>query len=449
MKLRGSIPKHRGIGRHREVSSEQTWERMRPHHRRVGITRVADITGLDRVGIPVWNAVVPRSADELSVYNGKGGTPMDAKTSAVMEAVERFCAWQPMRPIRIASYAELCAEGVAALDPATHNLRAHRTWSPDRPVSWVRGVDLLAEREVLVPLSLAGYYVRYGDQPVFQITSTNGIASGNSVEEAICHALIEVIERDSWTLAELVGHRLKSVVRTRLARQVGPGAADWLEDRHPLVDPATLPPVPQRYAEMILDAGLRLVIRDATSPLGIPTFGAMVAEDLGPAVAQGHAGYGTHPDAEVAVVRALTEAAQSRAVDLQAVREDLALPREDVPRWRQQTYRGAEVDLAAWPFGAERGLRSFADVPNHSSDDLATDIELLVGRLREHGLGQVIVVDLSVPDVPASVVRVVVPGLESYAFDQSRLGARASAHWDAHIRALISQRDTMTAGATR
>src|SRR5687768_1889525 len=107
MKLRTRVPKHGGVGRHRECSSEETFERVRPHLRRAGITRIADITGLDRIGIPVFNAIVPRSQDELSVYNGKGGTPIDAMTSAVMEAMERFCAWQPMRPQRLASYTEL------------------------------------------------------------------------------------------------------------------------------------------------------------------------------------------------------------------------------------------------------------------------------------------------------------------------------------------------------
>src|ERR1700737_3090477 len=64
----------------------------------LGVTRLADITGLDRVGIPVYSAVVPNSDDVLSVYNGKGTRPVDAKAGALMEAVERQTALNTRLP---------------------------------------------------------------------------------------------------------------------------------------------------------------------------------------------------------------------------------------------------------------------------------------------------------------------------------------------------------------
>jgi ribosomal protein S12 methylthiotransferase accessory factor len=441
VKLRGHVPKHAGTGGHRECASELTFERIRPHLSRVGITRIADITGLDRVGIPVYTAVIPRSSDELSVYNGKGGRPFDAMVSAVMEAVERFCAWQPMRAERIASYAELSRERVAVMDPTSHNMLPHPTYHNDRAISWVRGFDLLNDESVYVPMSLAGYYVRYHEQPCYKIVSTNGVASGNSLEEAVCHALMEVIERDSWTMADLVSHQLKTVVATKLAGAAPPGAVEWLEDRHPMVDPDTLPPAAHRCAEMLTDVGARLVIRDATSQTGPPTFGVFVREDLGPTVAQGHAGYGCHPDAEVAVLRAITEAAQSRVVDMQGVREDLNLPGARIQPWQEMTYRGRALDATGWPFGQPRHQVAFGEIASHRSDDIAADIELMLAKLRECGLPRVIAVDLSVPDLPVHVARVIVPGLESFTFDRGRLGSRAGALWDATLKQLIAMRN--------
>jgi ribosomal protein S12 methylthiotransferase accessory factor len=437
VKLRTSVPKL--SGRHREFSSEETFQRVRPHLRRAGITRIADITGLDRIGIPVFNAIVPRSSDELSVYNGKGGTPVDAMTSAVMEAMERFCAWQPMRAERIASYAELSTGPTPVLDPATHNMAPHPLYHSHQPVSWVRGFDLLNEETVLVPLSLAGYYLRLHEQPVYRIVSTNGVASGNSLEEAIVHALCEVIERDDWSMAELVCNRLRMVVQTRVGN-APPGSVQWLEDKHPALDIATLPPAPARYAQMFAEAGVQLVIRDVTSATGIPTFAALVREDLGPTVSAGHAGYGSHPDAEVAVMRALAEAAQSRAVDMQAMREDLSLPGAKVVRWQHLTYRGHDADPYRWPFGELRGTVKFGAVPSHPSDDLMADLRLLLDRLRARGLTRAIVVDLSIPDLPVHVARVIVPGMETFAFDQGKLGPRAGALWDATLRELIARR---------
>jgi ribosomal protein S12 methylthiotransferase accessory factor len=439
VKLRTSVPKHSGTGRHRECSSEQTFERVRPHLRRAGITRIADITGLDRIGIPVFNAIVPRSSDELSVYNGKGGTPADAMTSAVMEAMERFCAWQPMRPARIASYAELSTGPTPVLDPSTHNMAPHPLYHPDQPISWVPGFDLLNEETVLVPLGLAGYYIRLHEQPCYKIVSTNGVASGNSLEEAIVHALCEVIERDDWSMAELVCNRLRTVVQTRVGN-APPGSVQWLEDKHPALDLATLPPAPARYAQMFAEAGIQLVVRDVTSATGIPSFAALVREDLGPTVSSGHAGYGSHPDAEVAVMRALAEAAQSRAVDMQAVREDLNLPGAKVGRWQHLTYRGHDADPYKWPFGELRTTTKFGSVPSHPSDDIMTDLRLLLDRVRARGLTRVIAVDLSIPDLPVHVARVIVPGMETYAFDQGRLGPRAGALWDTTLRELIARR---------
>lgn len=444
MKLRTTVPKHGGVGPHRECSSEETFERVRPHLRRAGITRVADITGLDRIGIPVFNAIVPRSNDELSVYNGKGGTPADAMTSAVMEAMERFCAWQPMRPERHASYAELSGGPTPVLDPASHNMQPHPLYRPDQTLSWVRGIDLLNEETVLVPLCLAGYYVRFHEQPCYKIATSNGVASGNSVEEAICQALCEVIERDDWTMAELVCHRLRTVVETKVGSAAPPGSAQWLEDRHPAVDLSTLPAPAARYARMFADAGIQLVVRNATSATGIPTFGAVVREDLGPTVSAGHAGYGSHPDAEVAVMRALAEAAQSRAVDLQAMREDLSLPGAKIGRWQHLTYRSQETDPARWPFGELRETVRFDDVPSFPGDDVMTDLRMLLDRVRARGLKRVIVVDLSIPDLPVHVVRVIVPGMETYAFDQGKLGPRAGAVWDTTLRELISRRQEVS-----
>jgi ribosomal protein S12 methylthiotransferase accessory factor len=439
VKLRDSVPKHGGTGKHRECSSEETFARVRPHLRRAGITRIADITGLDRVGIPVFNAIVPRSADEVSVYNGKGGTPADAMTSAVMEAFERFCAWQPMRADRIASYAELRDGPVPVLDPATHNMQPHPLYHHNQPMSWVRGFDLLNEETILVPLGVAGYFVRLHEQPCYKIVTTNGIASGNSLEEAICHALCEVIERDDWSMAELVCHRLRTVVETRVGN-APPGSVQWLEDRHPMVDAGTLPPAAAHYAQMFADAGIQLVIRNITSATGIPSFAALVREDLGPTVSSSHAGYGTHPDAEVAVIRALAEAAQSRAVDLQAMREDLNLPGAKIDKWQQHTYRGQVADAAKWPFGEVRDAVRFGDVPSNPSDDIMTDLRLMLDRLRARGLSRVIAVDLSIPDVAVHVARVIVPGMETFALDQGKLGKRASAMWDGTLRELISRK---------
>lgn len=437
MQFRDNIPKVHGVGPHREITTEETYRRIEPHIARVGISRIADITGLDRIGIPVYNAIAPHSNDVISVYNGKGATPLDAKTSAIMEAVERFAAALPLRPAVIGSYPELVAWGRPALDPRKHNIELYERYHIDLPLSWVESWDLLNEQTVLVPQYLGGYHTHYHEVPCYPISTTNGIASGNSPEEATCHALCELIERDDWTMAEIVSNRLSRAIETgRLGLPRLPGVARHFQEIHASVELSTLPDRARRYAQRFLDAGVGIHLKNITSATGIPSVLAVVSEELGPTFSRSHQGIGTHPDAEVAVVRAITEAAQSRVVDMQAMREDISLPDEDVPRWALHTKRSSRFNPQAWAHKVSSRTIRFDELPDHPSADIMADLRLMLDRLRARGLDQVLVVDLSPPEIPASVVRVIVPGLESWAIDRSKIGERATEQWRVAVEEL-------------
>jgi ribosomal protein S12 methylthiotransferase accessory factor len=120
---------------------------------------------------------------------------------------------------------------------------------------------------------------------------------------------------------------------------------------------------------------------------------------------------GAHPDREVAVARALTEVAQGRVVD------------------------GGAGTAAAPPGLAAATCVTFTELPTHPSDDVVTDIDTMLRRLRAGGLTRVIAVDMSPPEVPVHVVRLLVPGLESWGIDRSRIGARATRAWNDAARA--------------
>lgn len=440
--LRDRVAKQLGPGTHREVTAAQTYDRIAPHLAALGVTRVADITGLDRIGIPVFNAVLPRSADRLSVYNGKGPTATDARTSALMEAVERFCAWQPRPAATVSSYAELVGRGEPVLDPADCCLALDPRYGPDVPIPWVQGSDLVSGERVLLPLRTSGYQVGSAGAGAgaHRIVTTTGLASGNSIEEAVCHGLCEIVERDDWTMADLVSNRLKRVIGEKLGAAAPTGAARWLEERNPTIDQATLPPRARALAEEFTAAGVRLVLRSVGAPDGIAAVAAVSIEHVGDTFPGAHAGYAAHPDAEVAAVRAITEVAQSRAVDIQGMREDLELPHADAETWNVHVRRGSP-DLTLWPYVESAELLPFDALPHHPSSDIVADIRLLLDVLRARGLGRAIVVDLSLPWLPVRVVRVVVPGAESFGIDQSRLGARAGRRWDTMLRELMALRD--------
>ncbi|GAA1861096.1 YcaO-like family protein [Asanoa iriomotensis] len=431
--IRDQAPKLRGRGAHRERSPEDTFAAVRPHFRRIGITRIADITGLDRIGIPVHNAIVPRSNDVLSVYTGKGLTPIDSMTSAVMEAVERYAGWLPLRPATVAAYEDL---GAPAMRPADLNIELLPQYADHLPIYWVPGYDLVSEETVLVPNSAVSYGADPGAPPCYSIGVTNGLASGNTLEEAVCHALCELIERDALTLSEIVSGRLSHILAEGLAGPRRPEQVAALRQQHPHIDPGSTPPTVQRLLERFHDAGISMRLVSITSDLGIPSVLAASAEDNGPSTSKGYGGYGTHPDLEIAMIRAVTECAQSRAVDIQAMREDINLPDAEVSKHRHHTKRATAVDPTSWAWRPAERQVAMAELPSHPSDDVVSDIRMMVTRLRDRGMSRVIVVDLSPPDLPVRVARVVVPGLESWAVDRSKLGQRAADAWNTALRQL-------------
>ena len=409
-----SAPKVFGHGMHRVVAPAETLRRIRPLAWKAGVTRLADITGLDRIGVPTYSAVVPKSPDLLSTYNGKGATRTDAACGALMEAIERHSAIHLRRPTVRGSYRKVSRQG-RALDPGTISLKLDAGYRGDRVLHWLDGYDIAKDEAVKVPATAAGYmlYEGYGP-PCFDIVTSTGLASGNTLEEAICHALCELIERDAWTLADLLTSRSPEAF-----------------ERYPEIDLATADGRIRGMLRHFAKAGLKPLVKDMTSDIGVPGVMASCAEETG-AIPLAHLGFGAHPDPMVAVSRAVSELAQSRAVDIQGVREDLSAPDEPVPSYMQHVKRVAEIDRTSWYHCPSRQRRKLSEVGGAVHADILDDIRFMVGGLRRAGLEEVIVVDLTAEELGVPVVRVLVPGLESWAADHSRIGRRARAHLRAH-----------------
>ncbi|MCC7565553.1 MAG: YcaO-related McrA-glycine thioamidation protein [Methanomicrobiaceae archaeon] len=383
---------------HRAVSPEETLARIAGKLPIAGITRVADITSLDRVGIPVFSSIRPTAGTgAISVYNGKGATPTEARVSAMMEGIERYSAEVHDREVVIAPYSEMAAEG-DAVDPAA--LCLPRYADPDRPLPWVSGYDIAQDAPVFVPAHAVFHPLPRTCPPLFR-TNTNGLASGNTREEAIFHALAEIVERDAWSLVEAT-------------RRPGPAVTD----------------IPDGIAADLLqkfhDANVAVGIRDITSDLGIPTFAAVSDDTMLKDPRLLTIGMGTHTSARVALLRALTEVAQSRLTQIHGAREDTT--EGDVRA--MIGYERAKRMNRYW-FEAQDEV-AFGTIPTLESDDFLTDIRAVIGALERAGLRQVVAVDLTREEIGVPVVRVIVPGLEMYAMDRERIGQRCRDAADRH-----------------
>jgi len=408
------------------VSAADTVANLRAVAESLGVTRLADITGLDRIGIPVYSAIVPDSRDLLSVYNGKGLRPVDAKAGALMEAIERQTALKIRLPFIEGTFAEL-RENTRVLDPKTLNLQLAADYSDDRTYSWCEGLDIVSGQPCYVPSKLAGFMWHDVPHPSpFVLTDTNGLASGNCREEAICHALCELAERDAWTEAELGAHHLP---RQRRLFAMGPAGEEGPDDleMYPCLEPDS-----DELFENFHHVGLFPVVRDITSTLGVPTIFASVADDNIVGYPMAHSGMGTHPNARVALRRALSELAQSRAVDIQAVREDIAPPDAVVESFSLHTRRISAIHHESWYLGHSKRQRRLSDIPSHSFQHIDEDLAFLIERFTSCGLNQIIVVDFTPDQSNYSVVRVIVPGIESWAMDRGRFGQRAVDFWIQH-----------------
>ncbi|HEV2575711.1 MAG TPA: YcaO-like family protein [Acidobacteriaceae bacterium] len=389
----------------------------------LGVTRVADITGLDRVGIPVYSSVVPNSEDLISVYNGKGLRPIDARAGALMEAIERQTALNVRLPLVEDSYAHL-SNTAAVLNPRSVNCELAADYSEEKTYSWCEGVDIVTGQQWYAPAKLAGYSWHNVPHPTsFATTDTNGLASGNSREEATCHALCELVERDAWTFVELGAHLMP---RARRAFALGPDAKNGPDDLE------MFPCVDLGAHDLLIkfwNAGLFPVVRDITSELGIPAFFASVCDESITGHPMAHCGLGAHPNAAVAVRRALLEVAQSRCVDIQAVREDITPPGAAIGRFSAHTRRVDVINRESWCFGPSKHLRKFADIASYHFATIEEDLQFLLDRFTAAGLTQVIVVDFTPDQSTYSVVRVIVPGIENWALDHGRFGPRALEFW--------------------
>jgi len=430
----GSARKPNPCHSERTVATEETLRRALPVATAKGVTRVADITGLDRLGIPVYSAIAPTSDDGISVYNGKGLTAVDSRTGALMEAIERQTALHANIPSITESYLNLCRSGQSVIHPQSFNHKLRDGYSDDCLCHWTEGYDLIVDELVLVPTSAAGYGPQYiSEMSTYETNSTNGLASGNCFEEALCHALCELLERDAWTLADL---RSQWIPRARRQALLGRdiAALDFDDpDAYPRIDLKSAGEPIAGLLEKYARAGLHPVVRDITSDFGIPCVLAAVADDSVPGFPQAHAGMGAHPNASIAVTRALTELAQSRAVDIQGVREDLMPAGVSPHPGERHLQRVEKIHGNRWMLMQEGRQRPFCDMASTVNDDIADDIRLILSRLVECGIERIIVVDLSEAGSPFTVLRVLVPGLESWALEAGKLGSRAVAFWRQHV----------------
>jgi ribosomal protein S12 methylthiotransferase accessory factor len=346
-----------------------------------GITRVAVLTGLDIVGIPVAAAYRPNSRS-IAVHQGKGRTLADAKTSAIMEAIECWHAEIADLFLRWGNVEEIARHG-RTVD--VEQLPLTEKGSPRTArFLWTEGRDLISGTSVWVPYEIVSVDLTVPVPASFGIfrQTTNGLACGNTPVEAMLQGLYEAVERDAVAAWHASSPEQKGMC---------------------CVDPATVDGANSRWAlQRFADAFVTVRIWDVTTDIGLPAFIALTCDEDGIAGVEPELGAGCHANADVALARALAEAAQARVTRISGARDDFS-PSSFAVSARFARGCAAARLLQMIP---RRGFRSTS--PATTPD---ADLEAALAKLSASGRHTVVCVDLTRPDIGIPVNRIIVPGL--------------------------------------
>jgi ribosomal protein S12 methylthiotransferase accessory factor len=396
---------------------------------------------LDRLGLPVWVvALFPEDAalDGIMPYGvGYGATDEAAVLGALGEIAEMV--WPTLtlgaRTKTRGSYTELVASlGERAIaDPLTLCLPAGSPVGRDTVLEWVEARRWADGSSVLVPIDLAAYSAKElspGYRPFTTIIS-NGMGAGPDLDWAVGHGLCEILQRDG---NGLVFRALDRGVTLELDTLLNPSTYAILD----------------RFEE----AGIRAIPKFATDQFGLPNLYCVGVDEARAPTAPimvTACGEACHPDATMALEKALTEYAASRArkafahgpADLVArvapegyVARFLAqgggAAKSSDPRafaamreWAAQdaeTLRGWLQDTVL----AERSTRAFSRLPSKPAPHGHGRAERARTAVAAAGF-DVLYVDMSPPDRAVTVVKVIVPGMEVETMSYYRIGARNAA----------------------
>ncbi|QNK79459.1 YcaO-like family protein [Nakamurella sp. PAMC28650] len=388
------------------------------------------LDGFDRTGVPVAAAVWTGHPDGFVEAHGVGYGPTwtQASVGALGEVAERVVTAAELRSlaVRVATYRELSAEcgagGVA--DPLTLTLPAGSDYHPDRPIAWVPAVRWRSGEQVMVPLEFVANDPSGLTEglPAPLITPiTNGLGAGDTVERAVGHALLELVQRDGDTVS---------------FRAMDQGQVIELDS---ITDPTALASIAAFRA-----VGIEPIVKLASTEFAYVVYAMGRDRDDRPALlaptAIGEAG---HPDLQSAISSALLEFASSRARrafafgDFDQVRRllpdyadlEMTLPvGSQEPRalrtmqeWSEMS-ADAQRELAEAMLGHEERRLRVSELPSPAGDRSATPAALLATMLQRLSDFDVLTVAGRLGDIFAA--KVIVPGLEVETMSYLRIGGR-------------------------
>lgn len=354
--------------------------------RQHGLTRLADVTGLDRVGMPVWQAIRPRGRS-LSVHQGKAFDPVLARLGAAMEAIECAHAEAWDGPCRTARFADL---PLAERAPSPDDFAAGPgCFDADAAIAWAPVERLDSALPLWVPAAAISLDLTRAGPRGIERTS-NGQGAGFDLGFATLKGLCELVERDAvrtWEGSNPYARMFDAID----CASIGFGWFTGLGAR-------------------LAALGIILRVYRLPAVIDMPVIAAEL-HDFGAAAAAHPWAGGTaaHPDAEAALRGAVAEAVQARLTYIAASRDDFET---DAPEARRP-YLGMALPPPRGFVGADYRGRFPAGVVAAPDTDPDMAVPAIVAALAAAGYPMVGRIVLSPPACPVVTAKLFAPGLGS------------------------------------
>lgn len=350
-----------------------------------GISRVSRIDGLTGLDIPIFSVTRPQSRTAITLTSGKGTTVEESRLSGLFEAIEIAAAEINLAEM-VTSLPALRASRIPHVD--FERLCAAPT---DLVIPWTKTREFTTGEEVWAPASAVGMLPVEG---VFLPTS-NGLASGLSFNEALFHALLEILERHAYSLA--------------LVHRAGV-SVDLASLNDPFLNSVTAKGQTQ---------DLKIESKDLSEWIGIPCFYSLFFSENEEDSHLIGGGIGCHLDPVIALRRAVTEAVQSRAAAISGAREDLT----ESERRRGKDFESTRDLFRFWyePTPQLKKLTPLSEIPKDMNE--AIQWTLSRARAADPSLGRFLYRELPAPP-GIHVVRAILENAELFGLQRDRIGAR-------------------------
>ncbi len=374
-------------------SPEATVARFHQRLKATNLDVLKEIRRIDngRLDIPVYFSVCGEDARRIignKKQMGKGSTPEQSQASACMELGERFSFFsflQNPANFIVGDYAEIEAAGFPVLPMETLLASVHdsqldpatlRSLLAGLPLQWTWALRLTDNAPVLIPFSW-----------FYAINEFNGPSAGNTYEEAVMQGISEVVER----------HVCALVTRDQI--------------RTPQIDPDSVTdPVAKELLAKFRNNGVEVFLNDFSLDTGIPTVAALAWDpSTFPDSSEIVYTAGTTPDANKALIRALTEVAQLAG--------DFNSNANYVASGLPKPLDLGEVEHVVNP----KGTIPLSQVADLKDADIYQEIQNCVAALHNIGM-EMLVVDTTHPELQIPAVYTIMPGAH---FRERAMGGNA------------------------